>query len=226
MPPESQVKLLRVLETGTHHARGRRAGDQDVDVRVVAATNRDPESGRRGRQAARRPALPPERRSRSRCRRCASASEDIELLADHFLVPSSSESTRRRSGCAKERASFLHAHPWQGNVRELKNAVQRAFILAEEEITPDCLPPEIHARPAAQSGEGLFLKVGASLAENERRLILATLEHVEGSKRKAAELLGISLKTLYTRLSSYQAKSGLPQDEIPKSASDPVRRTS
>jgi DNA-binding NtrC family response regulator len=73
---------------------------------------------------------------------------------------------------------------------------------------------------------GLYLKVGASLEENERRLILATLEHVSGSKRKAAELLGISLKTLYTRLSSYQVRSDPRADKTPESARNPVRRTS
>jgi DNA-binding NtrC family response regulator len=73
---------------------------------------------------------------------------------------------------------------------------------------------------------GLYLRVGASLEENERRLILATLEHVSGSKRKAAEILGISLKTLYTKLNSYQPKNGAPQDETRASAGDPVRRTS
>src|SRR5262249_44269878 len=222
MPPESQVKLLRALETSTITRVG---GEQAIktDVRLVAATNQDPESAVAAgklrhdllyRMSSFRITLPPLRERE----------QDIDLLADYFVAELQRE-YKREKRLAKETREFLHVHPWKGNVRELKNAVQRAFIMAEEEITPDCLPPEVLSPPAAEGGEGLFLKVGASLAENERRLTLATLEHVQGSKRKAAEILGISLKTLYTRLSAYQAKIGSPQDEMRKSTGMPVRRT-
>jgi two-component system response regulator AtoC len=223
MPPESQVKLLRALETSTITRVG---GEQAIktDVRLVAATNENPESAVAAgklrhdllyRMSSFRITLPPLRERE----------HDIDLLADYFVAQLQREyKTEKR--LAKETREFLHAHPWKGNVRELKNAIQRAFIVAGDEIAPDCLPPEIHGRAAAQGGEGLYLKVGSSLAENERRLILATLEHVSGSKRKAAELLGISLKTLYTRLSSYQGENSGTAGKSTNSAGDPVRRTS
>jgi DNA-binding NtrC family response regulator len=223
MPPESQVKLLRALETSTITRVG---GEQTIktDVRLVAATNVDPESAVAAgklrhdllyRMSSFRITLPPLRERE----------QDIDLLADYFVAQLQREyKTEKR--LTKETREFLHSHPWKGNVRELKNAIQRAFIVAGDEIAPDCLPPEILGRAAAPGAGGLYLKVGASLEENERRLILATLEHVSGSKRKAAELLGISLKTLYTRLSSYQVKSGPQTDKTHESARDPIRRTS
>ena len=86
-------------------------------------------------------------------------------------------------------------------MRELKNLVHRAFILAEEHIGLDCLPLGVQE----SAGSSLALKVGTSLGEAERRLILATLEECEGDKKKAAEVLGISLKTLYNRLNEYKS---------------------
>ena len=87
-------------------------------------------------------------------------------------------------------------------MRELQNVVQRAFILADEEITPDCLPTEMGGE-APLAGPNLHLKVGTSLEDAERRLILATLDQYEGDKKTTAEVLGISLKTLYNRLNQY-----------------------
>ena len=223
MPPESQVKLLRALETSTITRVGAEQTIK-IDVRLVAATNENPESAVAAgklrhdllyRMSSFRITLPPLRERE----------QDIDLLADYFVAQLQRDyKTEKR--LTSETREFLHAHPWKGNVRELKNAIQRAFIVAGDEIAPDCLPPEIVGRTGAPGAGGLYLKVGASLEENERRLILATLEHVSGSKRKAAELLGISLKTLYTRLSSYQAKSDPRTDKTPESTRDPVRRTS
>ena len=79
--------------------------------------------------------------------------------------------------------------------------VQRAFILAEEDVGIDALPLGVHE---AAEGSSLQMKVGTSVAEAERRLILATLEHFEGDKKKAAEILKISLKTLYNRINQYK----------------------
>ena len=89
-------------------------------------------------------------------------------------------------------------------MRELRNLVHRAFILADREITAESVPiPGSLAEP--DSGSVLQVRVGSSIAEAERRLILATLEHLDGDKSKAASLLGISLKTLYNRLNVYSA---------------------
>jgi DNA-binding NtrC family response regulator len=199
MPIELQVKLLRVLETGTLVRIG---GDQpvEVDVRVIAATNRDPQKavtdGKLREDLLYRlsvfPISMPPLRERG---------DDIQLLADFFLAQLNERqgSTKRFSEDAMER---LRSHTWPGNVRELKNVVHRAFIMADQEITPRCLPREV----GGDSGlvRSLHFQVGASIEEVERRLIMATLEAYGGNKRKTAEILGVSLKTLYNRLNGYR----------------------
>jgi DNA-binding NtrC family response regulator len=198
MPQELQVKLLRVLETGTLT----RIGGNDalkVDVRVIGATNRPPEAAvaqgkLRGDLLYRLNvfpiALPPLRERPG----------DIERLAEAFL-----EQINRQEGSTKRFApgciERLCRHDWPGNVRELKNVVQRAFILAEDEIGPENLPL---GGGTEQSPTGnLTLKVGMSIADAQRRLLLATLESCGEDKKKAAEILQISLKTLYNRLREY-----------------------
>jgi two-component system, NtrC family, response regulator HydG len=197
MPLDLQVDLLRVLETGSF----RRVGGQqviNVDVRVIAATNVDP-SNATFKQKLREdllyrlnvfPIMLPPLRERL---------DDVELLAEHFLSSLNREAgtSKRFTGVAVER---LRAHPWPGNVRELKNIIQRAFILAENDIGLDSLVLGV----TEVSGSSLNMKVGTSLAEAERRLILATLEHCSGDKKASAAILGISLKTLYNRLSEYK----------------------
>jgi DNA-binding NtrC family response regulator len=200
MPFELQVKLLRVLETA---AVIRIGGEQplQVDVRVIAATNRQPEQavaqGKLREDLLYRlkvfPLQLPPLRERG---------DDVELLAQDFLAQlNTAEGTAK----ALTRAALqrLRLHRWPGNVRELKNLVHHIFILADEEIGVDCLPSEIGGTETA-SGASLHVKVGISLAEADRRLILATLSECQGDKRTAADVLGISLKTLYNRLKAYQ----------------------
>ena len=204
MPMELQAKLLRVLETSAVL----RVGASDVvpvDVRVIAATNRD--AARAVREGKLREdlyyrlnvfpiAMPPLR----------DRLQDVELLADHFLgrINHRDGSTKRWS---PEAMVKLLAHHWPGNVRELKNAVERAAILADSIIGPDLVAVSGgRARTAAAAqGAVLHVQVGSSLDEVERRLILATLAELNGDKRRTAETLGIGLKTLYTRLSVYEA---------------------
>jgi DNA-binding NtrC family response regulator len=200
MPIELQVKLLRVLETG---AIIRVGGDQQVpvDVRVIAATNRNPEDavsqGKLREDLLYRLkvfpiGLPPLRER----------GDDVVLLADHFLWQlNKTESTAKKF--SRPTIERLKAHSWPGNVRELKNVVHRAVILADEEIGPDCLPPEVGGTES-YTGPDLHFKVGVSIEEAERRLILATLEHHNGDKKKTADVLGVSLKTLYNRLNAYK----------------------
>jgi DNA-binding NtrC family response regulator len=105
----------------------------------------------------------------------------------------------------------MRAYKWPGNVRELKNTLHRAFILADQEIGPECLPEQISGlspsplqAPTALAIDGIHVEIGSSVADAERRLIMATLDRLEGNKREAAKVLGISLKTLYNRLSAFQ----------------------
>ncbi|MEO8605119.1 MAG: sigma-54 dependent transcriptional regulator [bacterium] len=208
MPLELQVKLLRVLETGTTTRIGAEKS-VPVDVRVVAATNRDPEQAVRDgklredlwyRLNVFPIPLPPLRQRRG----------DIPLLAQHFLAELNlANASNKRWGDAALEA--LETYGWPGNVRELKNLAHRAYILADQEIDAGCLPTlpsaaEIAARAPEDGGTVLQVRVGASVADVEKRLIFATLEQVAGNKQKAAEILGVSLKTLYNRLSAYKAE--------------------
>jgi two-component system response regulator AtoC len=201
MPMEFQVKLLRVLETDMVLRVG---GETPIplNVRLVAATNQDPEAAIE-RGTLRRDLffrlnvfpirLPPLREREG----------DVALLANYFLEQlNKSERTRKRF--TAEAMDRLREYGWPGNVRELKNVVQRAFIVADAEIDPPCLPPALETPAAKGDSE---LEVGLSIEEARRRLILGTLERCGGNKRQAAELLGISLKTLYNRLGAYRQKA-------------------
>jgi two-component system, NtrC family, response regulator AtoC len=199
MPIELQVKLLRVLETGRIMRVG---GDREVEVnvRVIAATNRHPDDAVKDNKLREDlyyrlqvfPIQLPPLRDRE---------GDIDTLAQFFL-----QNLNKREGTQKRLAPAtferLRHHAWPGNVRELQNVVQRAFILGDQEVTPDCLPPELGGE-ASIAGPNLHLKVGTSLEDAERRLILATLDQYEGDKKTTAEILGVSLKTLYNRLNQY-----------------------
>jgi DNA-binding NtrC family response regulator len=209
MPPELQVKLLRVLETGSML----RVGTSEVvsvDVRVISASNQD--TTRTVKDGSLRedlfyrlnvfPIRLPPLRERG---------DDILLLADHFLG-----AVNGREGTAKhwspEARERLRVLSWPGNVRELKNVVERAAILAESSIGPDLLPAADAAPVATPGGAVLQVRIGSSLEEVERRVILATLQQLGGDKRKTAETLGISLKTIYNRLNVYEA-AGRPSPE-------------
>jgi DNA-binding NtrC family response regulator len=143
---------------------------------------------------------------------------DIELLAQHFL-----EQLNRQESAAKSFApatvAALYAHGWPGNVRELKNYVQRAFILADELIDVELAPETfVHSTPSTL----LTVRIGSTLEDVNRRLIEATLLECGNVKRKAAEILGISLKTLYNRLAVYNAGKGGAADAEFDSETDDV----
>ena len=206
MAPEMQVRLLRVLEMGRFIRVG---GDGEIrtNVRVLAATNRDAVDAVRDgrlredlmyRLAVFPIALPPLR----------DRDGDAELIAEHFLREFNDEagSEKRFTRAARD---AIRSHRWPGNVRELRNAIHRAFILADDvvELNVGALAG------AAPIGDRIEFVIGTPLAELERRALLATLDHCDGNKRKCAEILGVSLKTLYNRLSAYQAQAirAIPQ---------------
>jgi DNA-binding NtrC family response regulator len=207
MPLALQVKLLRVLETGVITRIG---GEREiaVDVRVIAASNRDPEEA--VAQSTLRqdllyrlnvfPILLPPLRERK---------GDVELLADHFLSKlNAAEGAEKR--CARAAMDRLRAYHWPGNVRELRNVVERAFILADGEIEPGGLALPFQAEPAAtddaSAGAWIRVRIGRSIPDVERQLLLATLDAHQGNKEATARVLGISLKTLYNRLSAYRGR--------------------
>lgn len=198
MPMELQVRLLRVLENGTFM----RVGTQEelvTDVRIIAATNRDPEAAvAQGilredlyhRLSVFPIHLPPLRERKG----------DVALLAHHFLNQFNAENETSKVFSPKALQAMEH-NPWPGNIRELRNFVYRSYILADDVIEADAGGADRNS--AADSRNEISVPIGVPLADANRQLILATLKQCGGVKKMAAEVLGISLKTLYNRLEEY-----------------------
>jgi two-component system response regulator HydG len=199
MPADMQTRLLRVLESRRFYRVGANI-EQSTDVRVIAATNRCPlqavQSGRLREDLLYRLAvfpidLPPLR----------SRGSDVELLAEHFLAELNAQAGVQKRLTALARMT-LRQHSWPGNVRELRNCVERAFILADQSLE---LAPLIQHSGARDTGQPdrLDIRVGTPIHDVERSLIEATLDYFQGNKRRAADALGCSLKTLYNKLNGY-----------------------
>jgi DNA-binding NtrC family response regulator len=203
MPMEMQTRLLRVLETGRFYRIG---GTQEIktDIRVVAATNRNVTEAVANRclredlmyRLAVFPLHIPPLRERA---------GDVPVLAEYFL-----QSLNRTNGAKKEFSpafvDALRTWRWPGNVRELKNSVERSFILADEVLDIDLsltMGARAQETPSEARPAGLHVPLGSRLDEAERSLIEVTLDYCEGDKRRAAAVLGCSLKTLYNKLNSY-----------------------
>jgi DNA-binding NtrC family response regulator len=209
--PAMQVKLLRFLQERELERVG---GNQTlrVDVRVIAATNRDlraeVDGGRFREDLYYRLNViniqtPPLRDRRS----------DIGVLADHFLRQYAEENRKTIEGFADEAMARLAAYDWPGNVRELENVVERAVVLASgPRITAAELPPNLIALSANRSEVNI---PGSTMAEIERHAILTTLEATGGSTTKAAAMLGMSVRAVQYRMQKY---GNAPKDEPRASA--------
>jgi DNA-binding NtrC family response regulator len=207
MTPATQAKLLRVLQERSFRTLGGQR-EQSVDIRVVAATNIDPpEAVRQGklredlfyRLNVFAIQLPPLRDRK----------EDIPLLAQAFVKEFSARNGRTVAGVSDRAMQTLEQYHWPGNVRELRNVIERATIVARGDmIEPDDLPTMAAASaPAAQTAGGTALAAGITVDEAERRLIELTLAHTGGNKTRAAEMLGISLKTLHNKLNRMKGEA-------------------
>ncbi len=202
IPMATQVKLLGFLQERTFERVG---GNESigVDVRLIAATNRDLSADvREGRFREDlfyrlnvvQIEMPPLR----------NRGADVLLLANHFVQRFGHENERPLEGFTDDARSRLLAYAWPGNVRELENAIERAVVLSEGPlIETSALPPVAMARGAAGSPR----IPGCTLEEMERYLILTTLEAANGSTLKAAEMLGISVRTVQYRLQKYGISS-------------------
>jgi transcriptional regulator with PAS, ATPase and Fis domain len=200
MVPVTQVKLLRVLQERKFRRLGGRV-EQEVDVRVLAATNVDPLGAIRDgklrddlyyRLNVFTIDLPPLRERK----------EDLGLIIQAFLEEFNGRDRRHVRHVAPDAMRMLELYDWPGNVRELRNVIERATILARGDlIEPQHLP---RFGPAPRSVEPppseLTIAPGMTVDEAERKLILATLEAAGNNKTRAAEMLGISLKTLHNKL--------------------------
>jgi two-component system response regulator AtoC len=203
-PIEMQAKLLRVLETGAFLPVGGNTWVQ-TDVRIISATNRDPmEAVREGklredllyRLQVFPLRLPPLRDRKG----------DIDILANFFLEDLC-RSEKKKKTLTPDAYEKMNSHNWPGNVRELKNALHRAYIMADDEITAECLLDTFPSPAGAKSKKDREITAGMSVSEMENKLIDVTLEYCSGNKESAAEMLGISVKTLYNKL---KARSDTP----------------
>src|SRR3984885_7909361 len=213
MPLGMQTRLLRVLESRKFYRVGANT-EYSSDVRVIAATNRCPLSAVQAGQLredllyrlAVFPIDMPPLRNRG---------DDVELLANHFLAELNTEAMTQKRLSAHARMT-LSQHSWPGNVRELKNCIERAFILGDTvlELAPLIQNGARGEQSSAQAGgngsavdrDRLEIRVGSRIYDMERSLIEATLDYFKGNKRRAADALGCSLKTLYNKLNGYSQR--------------------
>src|SRR5271155_5595238 len=219
MPLDMQVRLLRVLEAGRF---ARIGGDQEIatDVHVIAASNRDLRAavaaGKLREDLMYRlcviPISVPPLRERG---------ADALLLAVMFLDRLNDENDTAKNLTAQARQQIA-SYRWPGNVRELKNVIHRAYVMSDDEVHIDVggeHPPPVAAVAAQRAefatGNEVTIRVGTSLDLAERALIMATLSALDGSKSKAAQMLGISLKTLYNRLHAYGGVARATFDALP-----------
>jgi len=226
MPMATQAKLLRILED----SKVRRLGGKtefEVDVRLVAATNKVPAEAVQGghlredlyyRLNVFQVHLPPVRERK----------EDIQPIAEALIGDLNRKHECRVSDISPAVIEALQRHNWPGNVRELRNVLERAVILSGEgtiemkhlpaflqNMPAIALPPSggpavppatAPAAPPAEEDDAVKFQIGTTVEEAEKGLILRTLEHTKNNKTRAAEILGISLKTLHNKLKEYGAK--------------------
>ena len=201
---ETQVKFLRILE---EHEFTRLGGDGTirVDVRVVAATNKDLEAAVQSKafrtdlyyRINRFPLRVPPLRDRR---------EDIPLLVAAFIKEFNKEHNKSSTSIAPEAMEHLKNADWRGNIRELRNAIETAVILATSDIIElKNLSPEFQQAPPppVPTSDETFGQVGMKMEEIEREAIHKTLAETGGNKKRAAKMLGIGLRTLYRKLESY-----------------------
>jgi len=207
MPIATQAKLLRVLEDRKLRRLGSK-GETAVDVRVLAATNKPPEEAvARGqlrndlyyRLNVFNIHMPPLREHM----------DDLTDLVQSLLADMNEKHSRAVVGVSEAVMNAFHAHAWPGNVRELRNTLERAVIVCDGPmIEPKHLPPgfgRVYAYVPTPDANSVQLGVGTTVGEAERLLIIKTLEATHNNKTRAAEILGISLKTLHNKLKEYGA---------------------
>jgi len=205
MAPAMQVKLLRVLQERKFRRLGGR-DEQAVDVRVLAATNSQPQEAVKSgalredlfyRLNVFTIELPPLRERL----------DDVPLLVQAFLEEFNARNNKAVRVVEPDALRALEGYAWPGNVRELRNVIERATILAEGDAIELRHLPATLAATSGSSLRTLSLAPGTTVEEAERRLILLTLEHTGNNKTRAAEILGISLKTLHNKLNRFKEES-------------------
>lgn len=215
MPMELQPTLLRVLEA-KNYVRVGGSTQQSANCRIISATNHNEETIAT-KQVLREdlffrlavfPIRVPPLRERE---------EDVLLLTEYFLNEYNHESGTEISLDASTRERLLN-HEWTGNVRELRHMLHRSCIMSSDGKKLEL--PERLDQPFTTNSMQLSLRAGQSIEDVERNLIEITLEKYNGNKKQAAEVLGVSLKTLYTRLKSYDTEQQSEQEEIKEATNE------
>ncbi len=214
MPIATQAKLLRVLEDHKLRRLGSKV-ETPVDVRVLAATNKVPEDAvakgeLRGDLYYRLNVfnlhLPPLREHK----------EDIPQLVESLVADMNAKHSRKVGGVSETVLQMFQSYNWPGNVRELRNTLERAVIVCDTHLAEQRhLPPNFGSsglKVTAGNGEGIHLDVGTTVEEAEKMLIVKTLAATNNNKTRAAEILGISLKTLHNKLKEYGSASALASE--------------
>jgi DNA-binding NtrC family response regulator len=211
MPINTQAKLLRVLEDRKLRRLGSKV-ETEINVRVLAATNKVPEQAVASGQLRNdlyyrlnvfNIHMPPLRDHR----------EDVPQLAEALLADMNSKHGRKVSGLSDAVSQQFIAYSWPGNVREMRNTLERAVIVCNGPmIEPKHLPPNFGSGlpmhvDSADDPNMVRLGVGTTVGEAERQLIMKTLESTHNNKTRAAEILGISLKTLHNKLKEYSGQN-------------------
>jgi DNA-binding NtrC family response regulator len=196
LSPSVQVKLLRVLQEGEYEPLGGRT--TSASFRLIAATNKDLE--RLVQEGTFREDLYYRLNVIAvTSPRLADRRDDVPLLVDHFLDVYCRKNGKARVGVTREVLDIMMGYDWPGNVRELENVIERAVVLGKgSELTPRDLPP--HLTRAERRAADMTFAIGTPLEEIERRVIRRTLEHTDGDKQLAAQLLGISARTIYRKI--------------------------
>jgi len=212
MPAMLQSKLLRVIEERSVRRLGSRK-EIEVDVRLLAATNQDPQGAiRKGtlredllyRLNVVRINLPP----------LKDRKEDLPLLAQYLVTKLAEKHDRPARFLSPGALSVLQYHAWPGNVRELRNVIERAVVICSgEQIERHHFAPyPIDQRERLRAEDTISFPVGTPIEEVERQMIIRTIKKTNNNKTRAAELLGISLKTLHNKLNLYRERGQLNEE--------------
>ena len=211
LSPQVQVKLLRVLQEGEYEPLG--GNTVKADVRIVAATNRDlfaeVQAGRFREDLYYRLNVISITAPPLRARR-----EDVPLLVDHFLGLYCSKNGRPRLAPTRGALERMLDYAWPGNVRELENVIERAVVLSRSDTLAESDLPDAIMKAAPTASAALTFEVGTTLDEIELRVIRETLRHTKGDKSVAAQLLGISTRTIYRKLDGVTEEPGAITEDL------------
>jgi DNA-binding NtrC family response regulator len=212
MPPLLQAKLLRVIEERSL----RRVGSNreiDIDVRILAATNKNPEEAV-VKNTLREDLLYRLNVFRIELPALKDRKEDLPLLAQYLVTKLAEKHSRPARFLSPAAISVLQFHAWPGNVRELRNVIERAVVICSgEQIERHHFAPyPIDQRERLRKEDTITLPVGTPIEEVERLMIMRTLQKTKNNKTRAAELLGISLKTLHNKLNLYRDRGQIERE--------------